>query len=336
MTRRARAFALSLLVTASIASSFGARDARADEATESRKKEAQAFFEEGLRLAKGNDPRGALTAFREAYARFPSFRVLYNIGQLCARTGDGGCAVRSYERYLRDGDKEVPAKRRKEVEAEIRQLSRTLGRLTVTTSVTGAEVFVDDEPVGRTPMSDAVALSGGQHKISATAPDLARAEKSVSIVAGQTSSVDLVLEKKEKEKEPVAETPSASPAAPEPTTATDKPKGEPAPFPVVPWAVTGGFAAATLVTGLLAANAYGDYKDTRDGFPITRDELDSAHGTARDLFLVTTAFGVATLVSAGVATYFTLGGKTPEPGKEKKSVALVPTLGGLVVTGGFP
>ncbi len=333
MMRRARPFALSFIVAASLASSLAARDAHADDANEARKKEAQAFFEEGLRLAKGNDPRGALTAFREAYARFPSFRVLYNIGQLCARTGDGGCAVRSYERYLRDGDKEVPAKRRKEVEAEIRQLSRTLGRLTVTTSAPGAEVFVDDEPVGRTPMTEAVAVSGGTHKISASTPDQARAEKSVSVVAGQTASVDLVLEKKEKE---VARAPDPKPSQPEPAAPADEPKGQPTPFPVVPWAVTGGFAAVTVVTGILAASAYGTYEETRDGFPITREELDSAHGTARDLFLVTTAFGVATLVSAGVATYFTLGGKTPEPGKEKKAVALVPTPFGLVLTGGFP
>ncbi len=332
--KRARFVACALALAAAASSA----PARADEATDAKKKEAQAFFEEGLRLAKANDARGALTAFREAYARFPSFRVLYNIGQLCARTGDGACAVRSYERYLRDGDKDVPAKRRKEVEAEIRQLSRTLGRVAVTTNVTGAEVFVDDEPVGRTPFSEAVAVSGGSHKVSATA-DSARAEKTVTIVAGSTVAVDLELEKKE--------APAPTPVAEKPADTTEKKEDAPAaheapsPFPVVPWAITGGLAAVTVVSGIVAAGAWSDFKTTRETFPITRDELDSAHGTARDLFLLTGALGVATLVSAGVATYFTLGGKAPDPSKEKKSppvarLAIVPTAGGIVLTGGLP
>lgn len=313
--------------------------ARADDATDGKKKEAQAFFDEGIRLAKANDTKGALAAFREAYARYPSFRVLYNIGQLCSRTGDAVCAVRSYERYLHDGDKDVPAKRRKEVEAEVRQLSRTLGRIAVTSNVTGAEVLVDDEPVGRTPFSDAVAVSGGAHKVVGIGPDDARAEKTVTVVAGQNVAVDLEIEKKDKPAaaappEPVAEK-AAEPAPP--------PKEPSAPFPIVPWAVTGGLAAVTAVSAVLAAGAYSDWKATRDTFPITRDQLDSAHGKARDLFLVSGAFGVATLVSAGVATYFTLGGKPPDTSKEKKSVrrglhhvALVPLVGGLAVTGGFP
>jgi len=106
----------------------------------------------------------------------------------------------------------------------------------------------------------------------------------------------------------------------------------------VPWAVTGGLAVATAVTGILAAGAWGDYKDTRATYPITREELDSAHGSARDMFLVATAFGVATVVSAGVATYFTFGGKSDaKPGEKKQArLALAPTLGGIVLVGGLP
>lgn len=317
-----------------VAASAGVARAADDEA---KKKEAQGYFDEGLRLAK-NDPRGAVVAFREAYARYPSFRVLYNIGQLCGRLGDVGCSVRAYERYLREGGDEVPAKRRKEVEAEVKQLSRTLGRVTVTVSVADADVVLDDEPVGRSPLAAPLAVSGGEHRIVATTGDGAKAEKRFALVAAGTASVELTLE---------APPPPPAPKEPEPAKAPEPkvaPATEAAPFPVVAWAVTGGLAVATGVTGILAAGAWGDYKDTRATYPITREELDSAHGSARDMFLVATAFGVATVVSAGVATYFTFGGKSPEgtPGEKKRAsasprrVALVPTAGGVVLVGGLP
>lgn len=324
-----------------------ATTARADD-DDPKKKEAQAFFDEGLRLHKAGDPRGAIKAFREAYARFPSFRVHYNIGQLCTRIGDAGCAVRAYERYVREGGDEVPAKRRAEVATEVKQLSKTLGRVTITCNVTGADVLLDDEPVGRTPLPEKLAVNGGQHKLVASLEDGTRGEKSFSLVAGGNTSVEIVLEKKpppppptdttekEKEKEEAARQAAAA-KPPEPTA-----------FPVVPWAVTGGLAVVTAVTGVLAAGAYSSYEDTKKAYPITRDELESSHGSARDLFLLSAAFGAATLVSAGVATYFTLGGKTPEPAKSKdkaaasqgsrgiRRVALVPTLGGVVLVGGLP
>lgn len=325
-----RVLGLAFLALAAVARPAMAAD------EDAKKKEAQSYFDEGLRLAK-NDPRGAVVAFREAYVRYPSFRVLYNIGQLCGRLGDAGCSVRAYERYLREGGEEVPAKRRKEVEAEVKQLSRTLGRLTVSVSVAEADLVLDDEPVGKSPLAAPLAVSGGEHRIVATTPEGARAEKRFALVAAGTAAVELVLEvpppPPAKEPEPAK--------APEPPAAPKANEG--APFPIVPWAVTGGLAVATGVMSIFAAGAWGDYKDTRATYPITREELDSAHGAARDKFLVATAFGVATLVSAGIATYFTFGGKSPEaPGEKKRGaarprrVALVPTPGGIVLVGGLP
>jgi tetratricopeptide (TPR) repeat protein len=342
-------FAVHAVVHAGLIAACASAHAADDE--DPKKKEAQAYFDEGLRLHKAGDPRSAIKSFREAYARFPSFRVHYNIAQLCARINDAGCAVRAYERYLREGGDDVPAKRKSDIAVEVKQLSKTLGRVTIACNVTGAEVLLDDEPLGRSPLPEKIALNGGQHKLVAVLEDATRAEKTFSLVAGGTANVEIVLEKKapppveaktkdkDKEKERAAADQAAAKA------------NEPTPFPVLPWAITGGLAAATAVSGLLASSAYSSYEDTRKAYPITREQLESSHGSARDLFLLTTAFGIATVVSAGVATYFTLGGKTPEPmkpsDKEKdgaaasrapspRPVALVPTLGGIVLVGGLP
>jgi hypothetical protein len=269
------------------------------------RKEAKALFDQAVKQAENGDSKAALASFRAAYAKAPSFRVLYNIGQLCSRVGDGACAVRSYKQYLDEGGSNVPAARRQSVEAEIRSLSRTVATIRVQSGVTDAEVTIDDQVVGKTPIAAPWIVNGGSHK-AVLVKDDKRIEKSVVVVAGGT--VTVVLEPSNEEiataPPPVAEEKKEE-AAPPPKKEVDTPppaKG----FPVVPWVVTGVLAAGTVVSGILAASAYASFKDKRSSFPVTRDDLDTAQGTARDLFLLTSVLGAATVVSLGVSGYFTL------------------------------
>ena len=57
-----------------------------------------------------------------AYEIQANFRVLYNIGRACLKVADKECAARSFEQYLKDGGTDIPSKRRKEVEGELRAL----------------------------------------------------------------------------------------------------------------------------------------------------------------------------------------------------------------------
>ncbi len=284
--------------------------------SEDARREAKQLFEQAVKQAESGDSKAALVSFRAAYAKAPSFRVLYNIGQLCGRIGDAACAVRAYKQYLDEGGAQVPAARRQSVEAEVRSLSRTLGTLKVQTSVSDADVAVDDEPVGKTPLAP-VPVNGGAHRVVLTYKDKS-VEKGVVVVSGGTTSVTL-------EPPPADDAAAvAPPPAEEAKPAPPPPHDEPPPAkstPVVPWIVTGALAAGTAVTGVLAATSYSSFKQKRDAYPITRDDLDSAQGSARDLFILTCVFGAATLVSAGVAGWLTLSSS----GSAKVGVAVGPT-----------
>ena len=52
---------------------------------------------------------GALAEFRRAHAIAPSYRLLYNIGQVCYLLRDYPCALDSFSRYLSQGGAEIPA-----------------------------------------------------------------------------------------------------------------------------------------------------------------------------------------------------------------------------------
>jgi hypothetical protein len=314
------------------------------------KKDAQVLFEMAVKQADSGDNAAALSSFRAAYEKFPNYKVLYNIGKVCGRMGDAPCAVRNYEQYLREGDKDVPKARRKEVEAEIKAMSRTLAMVTIKSNLTGGDVTVDDQVVGKVPLSGPIPVRGGEHKI-IVAHDGKKAERTITVVAGESASIVLDADK---DASAVAPAPAPKPAAKEepkkdkeadkddgpmePTHTIPKRDDEPGSFPVVPWAVTGALAGATILTGVLTASAYGSYQDKKDEFPISRDDLDSSQGTARDLFILTSVLGACTVVSAGVATYFTFFTSSstsgPPPSKARIGVAVGPR--GFAIQGVLP
>lgn len=309
------------------------------------KKDAQALFEMAVRQADAGDSAAALSSFRAAYERYPNYKVLYNIGKVCGRMGDAPCAVKNYEQYLREGDKDVPKARRKEVEAEIKSMSRTLATVTVKSSLSGADVTIDDQFVGKVPLGGPVPIRGGEHKV-AVVKDGAKAERTVTVVAGESATI--VLDP-DKDKPAAAAAPAPAPKEepkadpkkddekPEPMTPARR-EEEPGPFPVVPWAVTGALAGATILTGVLTATSYSSFQDKKEEFPISRDDLGSSQSTARDLFILTSVLGACTLVSAGVASYFTFfsssPGSGPPPSKARIGVALGPR--GISLQGVLP
>lgn len=320
MSRSRSLAALSFVAVTAMATS-----ARADD-----KKEAQALFTQGLKLADSGDAKGALAAFRAAYEKSPNFRVLYNIAQVCSRLQDPVCTVRTYEQYLREGGSNIPQKKREAVEAEMTSLRRTLGSITINVKkeAEGSEIYVDDVSVGRAPLPGPVTVAVGAHKIVARLlPKSKEVERSVNIaIGGQTLTVEII----EPVRDPDPPTPAAESVAPPPP---DKPAppAETRSFPLVPWAVTGGFAVLTIGSGVVAAVTYSSFQDKKREFPIERAELDSSQSTARTFFIATSILGAATIVSGAIATYFTI----TRP-KARANITLGFAASGVAVQGAFP
>ncbi|MBX3221955.1 MAG: PEGA domain-containing protein [Labilithrix sp.] len=342
-----------MLVFSSLAATSVPAWAAGDEFDE-RRMQAQALYDQGVKL-ETSDPKAALGALRSSYEIHSNFRVLYNIARVCARLGDKDCATRSFEQYLKDGGAEIPTKRRKEVEAELKALTpRSKTTIMVTSSVRGAFVKIDGSVVGQTPLPAPVPVSAGKHKVVLVA-DGNVIEKTVHVAAGSSENVVLEAKKEETPAPAPAPVPAPAPApTPEPATAT-APEPAPAPppepaaaasppparpsderggVPVVPWIVAGALATATGVSAVLTASASSDYQALAGRYPVTRDELDAAHGKGRDLLLLTTVLGAVTVVSVGVAGYFTFFRGSAPPREKTVGLAVGPT--GVTITGRLP
>lgn len=71
---------------------------------------------------------------------------------------------------------------------------KPIGNLTVRSRVPGAELWVDNERVGRTPVATSVAVVAGHHRVELRRPGYRTAVREIDLTAGGTGELDLDLE----------------------------------------------------------------------------------------------------------------------------------------------
>jgi tetratricopeptide (TPR) repeat protein len=127
--------------------------------------EAGQRYDRGLKLYSEGEYRLAVIEFERTYELVPNYRVLFNIGQVRIQLGDYARARLALERYLREGDGELPPARLESVKGDLDMLEGRTATLKIQSSVVGAEVLVDGESVGVTPLPDPVLMNAGDHSI---------------------------------------------------------------------------------------------------------------------------------------------------------------------------
>ena len=185
MSRVARAIALAVLALAAATPA-----ARADDGTGL--VDAKSLMKSGVKLLEAHDYLGALAVFRDAYARFPSAKILLNIGTTLSLLDRPAEAANAYQSYLDASDAD-PAKRG-EVTTALAALDAKVARLAITVSPDDAELQIGDDewlPVAHARvvrvMPGAVALRGRK---AGYQPATTRADA----VAGRATDVALALE----------------------------------------------------------------------------------------------------------------------------------------------
>jgi hypothetical protein len=266
--------------------------------TREAKDEAQRRFEAGKDLYEENDFRGALIEFRRAYQLAPHFKLLYTIAQVHYQLQDYASALQTFEKYLADGAREIPAGRRAEVEKEIERLRTRVAKVEIVCNKSGAEVLVDDVEVGSTPLAKPVMVSAGRRRISVSMKGKATVTRTVDVAGGDSTSLTIELQDQDTEVKPV---PTATATAPAPPPTHPVSKGA-----WIGWGVTGVLAVGTVVTGVLALQSSKDLADKRDTADVGANALDSASNKTRALALTTDILGAAAIVAGGVSLYLTL------------------------------
>jgi hypothetical protein len=129
------------------------------------KLEAQKLLDQGNRLAGDGDYVAALAKFRAAHARYPSPKILLNIGTTLRQLGRNVEAAEVYEAYLRDPKAE--SARAGDLKRILAEIDAVIGRVRLETSHEGARVRLDGKPLDGFKNGLVVRVEPGEHTVTA-------------------------------------------------------------------------------------------------------------------------------------------------------------------------
>lgn len=132
--------------------------------------EARELLQQGNKLFGEGQYGEALRRFRRARQLYPSFKIDYNIASTLRALGRLAQAARNYERFLREASGEAPAETVKAAQVALAELRKQVATVRVECPVDEADVEVDGEVVGRTPLRHKVYLAPGPHRLTVVKP----------------------------------------------------------------------------------------------------------------------------------------------------------------------
>ena len=301
-------------------------------AADTTSREAKAQFEQGVELFSDGQYEQAAIAFERAYELKPSYKILFNVGQVQNELRHYAAALEAYTLYLAEGGDKIDSRRREEVQHEVKRLNSLVGMLDVQTKVEGAVVFVDGRRQGETPLSGKIFVDLGEHEVLVKKDGEDIHKEIVKVAGGQSVTVKFEIKSKAEPVEPVK--PVEETAPPE--------EDEESPGRIWTWVALGVGAAAAVgagVTGGMSYSLVNDIKDDCDSSNNCPSDLRDDAEKAENLGNVSTALTVVAAVgiAAGVLLFFL------EPGDDKEEaevpVAIVPSAApngvGLALTGRF-
>ena len=299
--------------------------------------EARARYERALSLYEDGVYDAALVELRRAYELRPSYKLLYNIGQVRLALKDYAGALEAYQQYLRDGGGQIPAARVEAVQKEMARLEQRVARLDVQVDVAGAEVSVDDVSVGTSPLAGPLLVNSGTRRLTVRHPDYPQQTVRVSIAGGEQKGVPISLAGRA----PDATRAAAAPPTPAKAAAEGVPKAAAAPVAVatrtddvaqrqrarvtswVSWGVTGALGLTAI--GLAAGANQNEKKldEARNEVGVTAQEKQNELNALKDktdrLAISADVFTGVAAAAAGVSLWLSLRARPRDPAKDTGS-----------------
>jgi hypothetical protein len=208
-----------------------------------------------------------------------------------------------------------------------------IGYIDIAINEDGADIRVDDLPVGTSPLPTTVPVNAGPRRISAVKPGFAIAARNITVAGGDQVKVLLDMP------EPVIPRGLAkrSPAARSvPMVArTESMRSETSTPLLISLVATASCAVATGVFAWLALDAKRDFDGRLDTFGSTKAQIDSDRSRMKNYALVADGLGAATLAAGGVSLFLALTRHSTAASEKRNSIAIAPTLGGMAIHGGW-
>lgn len=155
--------------------------------------EARAEYESGKILFRDHDHVGALVKFSSAYDKAHDVRLLWNMAACHKNLRHYARVTALLHRYLDEGGTLLTAEDRSEAETLLKTVEPLTSTLRLTTNVEGADVYVDDEKVGTTPLAKPVLVDIGMRKVRVARDGYSEATKEIPVGGAPEIVLELKL-----------------------------------------------------------------------------------------------------------------------------------------------
>ncbi|MDB5214742.1 MAG: TonB-dependent receptor [Myxococcaceae bacterium] len=155
--------------------------------------EAQKHWDTALALYQRKQFDGARTSFNAAYDASKNPRVLFNVAVCEKDLGRYSRAIDIFKKELADGRGQLSLEEEADVKQQIAGLEQFVAQLTVDVNEPGADVFVDENKIGVSPLSASVSVQLGERHVRATKPGFADARETIELKGGGAGRVFLKL-----------------------------------------------------------------------------------------------------------------------------------------------
>lgn len=294
--------------------------------------EARARYERALGLYEDGVYDAALVELRRAYELRPSYKLLYNIGQVRLALKDYAGALEAYQQYLRDGGSQIPAARVESVEKEMARLDQRVARLDVQVDVPGADIAIDDASVGTSPLAGPLLVNSGTRRVVVRHPDYPQQTARVSIAGGEQKVVPISLAGHAPEVHSAVAPPRAAEGASKvaaPVEAVTSREDEDARrrrarlISWVSWGVTGALGLTAIGLAVGANQNEKKLDDARDEVGDNAHEKQGELNTLKDktdrLAISTDVFTGVAVAAAGVSLWLSLRARPRDAAKDTGS-----------------
>jgi hypothetical protein len=268
--------------------------------------QASAHFQRGVALYGEADYRAALVEFRRAYTIAPNAGVLYNIGETQYQLQDYAGALTTFERYVAESG--TGDGHRAEVENNLEVLRARVGHVAVSTVPAGADVSVDDQPAGRTPLDHALLVSIGHRKLVATLAGRPAVTRYVDVAAGDSLAVTLPLPAPEPPPSVALHALPNVPALDEPA-----PSHGGSTWRTVGWGTTLLMAGGAVTFGILASRESMTLASERGSYPASGATLDHEASITRTDSILADSLTAGAVLVGGVTLVSALLSRSATP-----------------------
>jgi hypothetical protein len=162
---------------------------------ESLPSDARRDYDAGKLLFEDGDYATALLMYRTAYDRTHDPRLLWNVAACQKNLRHYAKAATTLERYLNEGGDLLSAADRRDAQDLSKAIAPFTVPMTLSVSEDGAQIWIDDEPIGTSPLSRAVTLDMGTRRLRAKKDGFRTFEREIPVGGSATTTVNVVLER---------------------------------------------------------------------------------------------------------------------------------------------